>query len=79
MKVLALIDDDNEVCCRYRIEAFRRAMAEQGMGLEVVRFHKGILRRIGNLRKAKQADVVILQRKLIPLWQTSLLRRWRNA
>ena len=77
MKVLALIDGDNAVCCRYRIEAFERAMAEQGMGLEIVavrqRHHCG---GSATLRKAKQADVVILQRKLIPLWQTSLLRRW---
>ncbi len=76
MKVLALIDDANAVCCRYRIEGFGQAMAREDMSLEIVRFDKGILRRIGNLHKAKQADTVILQRKLLPLWQTSLLRRW---
>ncbi|MGA2795976.1 MAG: glycosyltransferase family 4 protein [Thermoguttaceae bacterium] len=76
MKVLALIDDANAVCCRYRIEAFEQAMGREDMRLEIVRFDKGILRRIGNLHKAKQADAVILQRKLLPLWQTSLLRRW---
>ena len=76
MKVLALIEGDNAVCCRYRIEAFAEAMADLGVGLEVVRFQKGILNRIGNLRKAKSADVVILQRKLLPLWQLLLLRRW---
>ena len=76
MKVLALIEGANEVCCRYRIEAFAEAMADLGVGLEVVRFQKGILDRIGNLRKAKSADVVILQRKLLPLWQLLLLRRW---
>ncbi len=76
MKVLALIDDANAVCCRYRIEAFGQAMAREDMSLEIVRFDKGILRRIGNLHKAKQADVVIIQRKLLPLWQISLLRRW---
>jgi glycosyltransferase involved in cell wall biosynthesis len=76
MKVLALIDDANAVCCRYRIEAFAHAMDREDMSLVIVRFEKGILRRIGNLHKAKQADVVILQRKLLPLWQTALLRRW---
>jgi glycosyltransferase involved in cell wall biosynthesis len=76
MKVLALIDDANAVCCRYRIEAFAQEMTRHDMCLEIVRFDKGILRRIGNLHKAKQADIVILQRKLLPLWQTALLRRW---
>jgi glycosyltransferase involved in cell wall biosynthesis len=76
MEVLALIDDANAVCCRYRIEAFEQAMGREGLSLEIVRFDKGILRRIGNLHKAKQADAVILQRKLLPLWQTALLRRW---
>jgi hypothetical protein len=76
MKVLALIDDANAVCCRYRIEAFDEAMAERDMSLEVVRFNKGILGRISDLYKVKHADVVILQRKLLPLWQISLLRHW---
>ncbi len=76
MKVLALIEDANAVCCRYRIEGFAEVMADLGVGLEVVRFQKGLLNRIGNLRKAKSADVVVLQRKLLPLWQLLLLRRW---
>jgi glycosyltransferase involved in cell wall biosynthesis len=76
MKVLALIEGANEVCCRYRIEAFGDLMAELGVGLEVVRFRKGIWKRIGDLRRAKSADVVILQRKPLPRWQLLLLRRW---
>jgi glycosyltransferase involved in cell wall biosynthesis len=76
MKLLALIEGDNEVCCRYRIEAFAEAMAERQMMLEVVRFQKGLLARLGNLGKAKSADAVILQRKLLPRWQTLLLRKW---
>jgi glycosyltransferase involved in cell wall biosynthesis len=76
MKILALIDGANEVCCRYRIEAFSSAMDSLGMSLEVVRFDKGLLDRVQNLRKAKAADVVILQRKLLPVWQTVLLRHW---
>lgn len=76
MKVLALIEGANEVCCRYRIEAFAEFLAEREMRLEVVRFEKGVLARIGDLRRAKSADVVILQRKLLPIWQTLLLRRW---
>ena len=76
MRVLALIEGANEVCCRYRIEAFREALADQDMDLEIVALRKGIWGRLGDLRKAKNADVVILQRKLLPLWQISLLRNW---
>lgn len=76
MKVLVLIEGDNAVCCRYRIEAFERFMAERGMVLEVVRFEKGFFRRIGNLLNAKSADAVVVQRKLLPSWQASLLRKW---
>jgi hypothetical protein len=31
---------------------------------------------LGDLRKAKNADLVILQRKLLPSWEISLLRNW---
>jgi glycosyltransferase involved in cell wall biosynthesis len=78
MKVLGLIQASNEVCCRYRIEAFRTALAELGFDLEIVTVRKGILGRLGDLRRAKKADVVILQRKLLPLWEISLLRSWSN-
>lgn len=76
MKVLALIQASNEVCCRYRIEAYRAALAEEGFELEIVALRKGILGRLGDLRRAKTADAVILQRKLLPLWELSLLRSW---
>jgi glycosyltransferase involved in cell wall biosynthesis len=76
MKVLALIEGANAVCCRYRIEAFNNFLAERGISLEVHHIQKDVLGRIGSLRKAKQADAVILQRKLLPLWQILLLRNW---
>jgi glycosyltransferase involved in cell wall biosynthesis len=79
MKVLALIQASNEVCCRYRIEAFRTALAEQEFDLEIVSLRKGILGRLGDLRKAKVADVVVLQRKLLSLWELSLLRSWSKT
>jgi glycosyltransferase involved in cell wall biosynthesis len=79
MKVLALIQASNEVCCRYRVEAFRAALTEQGFDLEILPLRKGILGRLGDLRKAKTADVVILQRKLLPLWELSLLRNWSKS
>jgi glycosyltransferase involved in cell wall biosynthesis len=76
MKVLALIEGANEVCSRYRIAAFQEALADRGSSLEIDCFQKGLLGRIGNLLKTKSADAVIIQRKLLPLWQTALLRYW---
>lgn len=75
MKVMALIENPNHVCSRYRIEPFAWALAERGLTLEVAPLRRGALRRIGQLRQARGADVVILQRKLLPIWQMVLLRR----
>jgi glycosyltransferase involved in cell wall biosynthesis len=76
MKVLGLIQAENEVCSRYRIEAFRPFLADLNIDLEIIGLRRGILSRLGDLRKAKNADLVILQRKLLPSWEISLLRNW---
>ena len=75
MKVLALIQSPGHVCYRYRIEAFAWDLAERGLELESAPLRRGTLARIGQLRSAGRADVVILQRKLLPIWQFTLLRR----
>ncbi len=75
MRVLALAEGPNHVCCRYRIEAFAWSLAERGYLLEVEPLHPDTLRRTPQLREAARADVVILQRKLLPLWQLAMLRR----
>jgi glycosyltransferase involved in cell wall biosynthesis len=88
MKVTALIQSLDHVCYRYRIEAFAWALAERGLHLESVPLRRGTWARIGQLRAAGRsagqshgppmggADVVILQRKLLPIWQLALLRRY---
>jgi hypothetical protein len=75
MKVLALIESPDHVCYRYRVEAFAWALAERGLLLESAPLNRGTLARLARFRDAGQADVVILQRKLLPLWQLQLLRR----
>jgi len=75
MKILALIEGPDHVCYRYRIEAFAWAMAERGLFLDGVPLVKKTLGRIRQLVGACRADVVILQRKLLPVWQLALLRR----
>ncbi len=76
MNVLALIEQPDHVCYRYRIEAFAWALAERGMHLQAAPLERQTLRRLRQLRGACRADVVILQRKLLPIWQLALLRRY---
>lgn len=75
MRVLALVGARDHVCYRYRIEPFAWAMAEQGLLLEAVPLERRFWRRIGQLRSLGSADIVILQRKLLPLDQLWILRR----
>jgi len=75
MKVLALTEGPDHVCARYRIEAFAWALAERGYELEVQPLRKDLPGRLRQMRGAGRAGAVILQRKLLPLWQLALLRR----
>ncbi len=75
MKLLALIASLDHVCYRYRIEAFAWALAEQGWLLQPVPLCRATWPRIAQLVAARHADAVILQRKLLPLWQLAILRR----
>jgi glycosyltransferase involved in cell wall biosynthesis len=75
MKVLALTEGPNHVCYRYRIEAFAMALAQRGWTLESLPLALPTFQRSAQLRDAASADVVILQRRLLPLWQLRLLRK----
>jgi hypothetical protein len=75
MKVLALIESADHVCFRYRLNALAWAMAERGLYLEAMPLAKRLFPRLGQLAAAAQADLVILQRRLLPRWQLRLLRR----
>ena len=79
MKLLALIEGPDHVCFRYRIQAFEPALADHGWSLEAVPLCKHSLARIRQLSRAAEADAVILQRKLLPLWQLRILRNAAKA
>lgn len=74
MKVLALTEGPNHVCYRYRIAPFAEALAAHGWTLEALPLAPKTFERNAQLRQAVDYDVVILQRKLLPLWQLRLLR-----
>jgi glycosyltransferase involved in cell wall biosynthesis len=75
MRLLALVDAPDHVCCRYRIRAFEPALARAGWSLTCQALRRGMFSRPGQLAQAEQFDTVILQRKLLPRWQLDLLRR----
>lgn len=74
MKVVALTEGVNHVCYRYRVAAFADALAARGCTLEEVPLSRTTFRRTAQLRACASADVAILQRKLLPLWQLRVLR-----
>lgn len=75
MKALALVESPEHVCCRYRVGAFAPALARAGVGLELLGLSgRGAGGRWEAWKAAKGADVVLLQRKLLPTWQVALLR-----
>lgn len=75
MKVLALTEAPNHVCYRYRIEAFAPALNARGWTLESLPLEANTFQRSAQLRAAAGADVTILQRRLLPLWQLRMLRK----
>src|SRR6185437_5675205 len=69
----------DHVCYRYRVAPFETALAERGWQLACQPLAKGATARFGQLRRASRADVVLLQRKLLPWWQLYALRRAAKA
>ncbi len=74
-QLVALVDSPDHVCVRYRLTAFRPALAAAGWQLDLVPLPKRPFARMGMLRKLRWADAVLVQRKLIPRLEINLLRR----
>jgi glycosyltransferase involved in cell wall biosynthesis len=74
MDVLALVEAPEHVCCRYRVRAFEPALAKAGARLHVKRIASGPAGRLRQILGVAAYDAVLLQRKLLPLWQIRLLR-----
>jgi glycosyltransferase involved in cell wall biosynthesis len=74
VRLVALVESKDHVCCRYRLAAFRPALAAAGHTLDVRPLSRGWFGRLA-LGRGLNADAVILQRKLLPLVPVTLLRR----
>ena len=75
MKVLALVEARDHVCCRYRISAFEPSLTAAGWSLAIEPLASGLFARLRQFARAREFDTVILQRKLLPRWQVGELRR----
>ncbi len=74
MKLLALVESPEHVCCRYRIRAFSAALEAAGWSVNYQSLAPGVVGRVRQLQRAAQFDAVILQRRLLPAWQLGVLR-----
>ncbi|MCI0704773.1 MAG: glycosyltransferase family 4 protein [Planctomycetia bacterium] len=75
MRLVALVESESHVCCRYRLSAFRGALASAGHSLDFRALPNSLLGRFRLGRDLEHFDAVILQRKLLPRWVITRLRR----
>jgi glycosyltransferase involved in cell wall biosynthesis len=74
MRALALVEAPDHVCCRYRVRAFEKTLAASGWSLTIEPLATGFIQRLYQFGHAAEFDAVLLQRKLLPGWQLTILR-----
>jgi glycosyltransferase involved in cell wall biosynthesis len=74
VRLAALVDSPNHVCCRYRIAAFQPWLEQAGHALDLVSLPRRWWARWLLFRRLRGANVVV-QRQLLPRWQLAILRR----
>lgn len=75
MDVVALVPARDHVCTRYRVEQFEAHLNAVGLRLRLEPLAPRLTDRVRQLARPRRQDVVLLVRKLLPLWQLLLLRR----
>ncbi|HEV3119351.1 MAG TPA: glycosyltransferase family 4 protein [Gemmataceae bacterium] len=75
MRLTALVESFDHVCCRYRLAAFRSVLEQAGHRLELRPWPRRWCSWLRLERTLRSADAVILQRKLLATWNLYLLRR----
>ncbi len=74
MNVVALVESPDHVCCRYRVAAYRPHLEAAGHRLDLRPWPKRWWSRLRLTHTLRGADVVLLQRRLLPPWMLYLLR-----
>ncbi len=75
MRLAALVDSPDHVCARYRLRAFESHLVAAGHTLQLHALPHSWWDRLTLARLVRDADVVILQRKLLSRPELSLLTR----
>src|ERR1700736_4045355 len=75
MHLVGLVKSVDHVCCRYRLAAFQPFLADLGHYLELRPWPSSWLSGLWFHRQLRHADVVIIQRRLVPAWELALIRR----
>jgi glycosyltransferase involved in cell wall biosynthesis len=73
MRITAFVKSLDNVCCRYRLAAYRPFLEEAGHRLEIQPWPRGWWSQLWLRRQIGRADVIILQRRLPSPWQLSML------
>lgn len=74
MRLTALVECPDHVCCRYRLSAFRFHLQAAGHELALETMPRGLLSRLQLFHRLR-GQTVIVQRKLLPFWELTWLRR----
>ena len=75
MRIVALVESVDHVCCRYRVAAFQDTFSAAGHELQIGPLPRTSLARLLIGQEIDGADAVIVQRKLLPRWVVAILRR----
>jgi glycosyltransferase involved in cell wall biosynthesis len=75
VRLAALVESPDHVCCRYRLRAFEPLLERAGHTLTLIALPRSIWSRWRLFRSLGAYDVVILQRKLLARFEMTLLRR----
>jgi glycosyltransferase involved in cell wall biosynthesis len=73
--VLAFVEGLDHVCYRYRIGAFLSRLEALGTQVTVRPFRHDVKGRLAQFRDVRDFDAVLVQRKLLPGWQFTVLRQ----
>ena len=75
MRLAALVESPDHVCCRYRLRAFQPLLERAGHTLTLLPLPRSVWSRWRLFRSLCAYDAVILQRRLLSRSETTLLRR----
>lgn len=75
MEVVALVPARDHASARYRVRQFRRHLEAKEMTLRIEPLASEVRPRLVQLARSAAADVIVLQRKLLPISQLLLLRQ----